>query len=265
MLTKEKLYSQLEAMGAVPGVPVIMHTSLKKVGPIDGRAEALLDWLIEFFTRDGGLFCVPTHTWHLMFNKDVPTLDLNKTETCLGAFTRVAAAHKKAVRSPHPTHSMVVFGDDAEKFVECEKNSITMVPPTGCYGKFYENKGKILLVGVGQESNTYMHSVEERLGVPNRNDKTTTETSIKYKDGRIEYRSIYQLLAEGIDDVSRQYPNYEAAFRYHGCITDGYIGDAKTQFCDAEGIYKVMKMIFERSAGCELLSDAAPISEEYYI
>lgn len=265
MLTKEKLYSQLREMGAVPGVPVIMHTSLKSIGEIDGRAEALLDWLIEYFTRDGGLFCVPTHTWHLMLNKDIPTLDLNKTETCLGAFTKIAAEHKDGKRSLHPTHSMVVFGESAESFIECERSSLTMVPPSGCYGKFYELQGKILLVGVGQESNTYMHSVEERLGVPNRNEKTTIQTSIKYKDGRVVRRDIYQLLAEGIDDVSHQYPNYEAAFRYHGCIKDGYIGDAKAQFCDAVGIYNVMKMIFERSAGRELLSDAAPISEEYYI
>ena len=264
MLTKEKLYSQLEAMGALPGQTVIMHTSLKSIGKIEGRAEALLDWLIEYFTRDGGLFCVPTHTWHLMSEPNLPTLDLNKAESCTGVFTKIAAAHENGVRSIHPTHSMVVFGDQAESFVECEKNSITMVPPSGCYGKLYELSGKILLVGVGQDKNTYIHSAEERLDVPNRNEKTTVTTSVKYKDGRVERREIHQLLAEGIGDVSCYYPNYEPAFRYHGVINDGYIGEAKTQFCDAKGIFNVMKLIFERSGGRELLSDLSPISEEYY-
>ena len=182
MLTKEKLYSQLREMGAVPGVPVIMHTSLKSIGEIDGRAEALLGWLIEYFTRDGGLFCIPTHTWHLMFNKDVPTLDLNKSETCLGAFTKIAAGHKNGKRSLHPTHSMVVFGEDAESFIECERSSLTMVPPSGCYGKFYELKGKILLVGVGQESNTYMHSVEE-------NSESRTETIKRQRKPQLNTRT----------------------------------------------------------------------------
>lgn len=263
MLTKEKLYSSLEKLGILPSDTVIMHTSLKKIGKIEGGAEALLDWLVEYFTRGGGLFCVPTHTWHLLL-QNTPTLDLTKNESVCGVFTQIAAAHKNAVRSLHPTHSMVVFGRDACQFIEREKNSVTMVSPSGCYGAFYEACGKILLVGVGQDKNTYLHSVEERLGVPNRNDTKLTKTTIKHPDGRIEEREIYQLLAEGIEDVSYNYPNYEPAFRYHGCIKDGFIGEAKTEACDAARIYEVMKMIFERSSGRELLAKSLPIDEKYY-
>ena len=263
MLTKEKLYSELLRMGCARTDTVIMHTSLRAIGKIDGGAEALLDWLIEYFAPEGGLFCVPTHTWHLMLS-ELPTLDLNLAESCCGAFTKIAAEHPFGVRSPHPTHSMVVFGKRREEYIECERNSVTMAPPTGCYGKLYEEKGKILLVGVGQDKNTYLHSVEERLGVPNRNDKNTVKTSIKHKDGRVEERNIYQLLAEGIEDVSYQYPNYEPAFRYFGAITDGYIGNARTQLCDAVKIHDAMKLIFERSLGKELLFDKTPIDEKYY-
>lgn len=44
----------------------------------------------------------------------------------------------------------------------------TPCTPGGCYDRLKDVGGKILLVGVGHERNTYIHSVEEVLNVPNR-------------------------------------------------------------------------------------------------
>ena len=63
MYTKKDIISQLEKMGAPKDRAVLMHSSLRLIGDIEGGAEALLDTLIEYFTKEGGLFCVPTHTW----------------------------------------------------------------------------------------------------------------------------------------------------------------------------------------------------------
>ena len=105
ILTKEQLKEQLKQFDHIKGKIITVHTSLKAIGEIEGGGEALLSALIEYFTQDGGLLCVPTHTW----NKDV--YDRREAYTCVGVLTQLAAAHPDGVRTLHPTHSMTVFGD----------------------------------------------------------------------------------------------------------------------------------------------------------
>ena len=47
---------------------------------------------------------------------------------------------------------------------------------------------------------------------------------------------VYFHLTDYIDDVSLRFVKYETPFRYHGCIIDGFIGNAPTQLCDARKI-----------------------------
>ena len=63
MHTKADLFADLAAMGAPRDRVVLMHSSLRLNGETEGGAGGLLDALIEYFTAEGGLFCVPTHTW----------------------------------------------------------------------------------------------------------------------------------------------------------------------------------------------------------
>lgn len=266
--TKQKIQEQLCAMNAPQDSVVIMHTSLRAVGNVENRGEGLLETLTEYFTADGGLFVVPTHTWDNLSDPSVPTLDMNSDYTSIGKFTSIAAAHPKAHRSMHPSHSLVVFGEDkaAEDFIKAEESVNSMVSPNGCYGEIYRRHGYVLLVGVGHESNTYLHAVEEMLGVPNRvEEQPSCHATIKTKDGKLIHRHLRDFCAMGIGDVSRQYPKFEPAFRYYGCITDGFVGNAKAQLCDAVKMKEVLKLIYNRCRGVEILADKSPLDEKYYI
>lgn len=261
---RNEILEQLQTMGVPQDVPVLMHTSLRAVGPVEGRGEALLEILIEHVTAKGGLFCVPTHTWG---NLRLPiTLDLADPKTCIGAFTEIAARSPLGVRTPHATHSMKVFGDPdrVREFVAGEGYALTPDPEDGCYGRLVKEGGKVLLVGVGHNRNTFLHSVEEMLDVPNRLSAEPRSLCVRFSDGRIEERRMRIHKAEGIGDVSAFYPKYEPAFRYHGAIRDGFIGNAATQLCDARKMKEVLSLVRERSGGVELLANDAPLKEEYY-
>ncbi len=266
--TKEAIKEQLAAMNAPKNSVVIMHTSLRAVGSVENRGEGLLDALIEYFTAEGGLFVVPTHTWENLSDPSVPTMDMSSDYTSIGKFPSIAAAHPEGHRSMHPSHSVVVFGETAaaEAFIKAEETVDSMVSPDGCYGDIYRRGGYVLLVGVGHESNTYLHAVEEMLDVPNRVEtQPSCHTTIKTKTGEIVNRQLRDFAAEGIGDVSRQYPKFEAAFRHHGCIIDGFIGDAKAQLCEAVKMKEVLELIYLRCKGEEILADKSPLNEKYYI
>lgn len=265
MYTKEFIIEQIRTMGAPRNSTVIVHTSLRAVGEVEGRGEGLLDALIEYFTAEGGLLCFPTHTWDNMGTPRI-TLDMTLAESCIGAMPRIAAADPRGVRSANPTHSMMVFGDrdTAEEFVSGEEAVLTPTSPDGCYGKIYDRDGYVLLIGVGHDKNTFIHCIEEMIGITNRIDPEGTAVSVKYKDGEIKNRVVNSFNEKLNGDVSEFFGKYEAAFRYHGCVVDGFVGSAPAQLCSARKLKEVVELVRKRSGGIELLHDDRPLDEKWY-
>lgn len=261
IFTKEQIMKQLEGFKHIQGKIVTVHTSLKAVGEIEGGGEVLLDALIEFFTQGGGLLCVPTHTW------DSDVYDRRRADSCIGVLPRLAAAHPEAFRTLHPTHSMAVFGEreKVKDFVSYEAFSDTPTNPKGCYGKLYREDGYVLLIGVGQDKNTYLHCVEEMLEMPGRLTNKKVEKIIIHKDGREEKRYLYWFDDSKISDFSVAFPKFEEPFRYLGCIEDGHIGNAKVQACSARKMYAVLEKIYKNNCFGELLGDDLAVSRELYV
>lgn len=262
--TKEDILFQLNQLNIPRGKVVLMHTSLRLIGNIEGGPKALLDILIEYFTKDGGLFCVPTHTWNNMENEI--TLDMNDSHTCIGAFSDIAAADPRGLRSQNPTHSMVVFGDRARafEFIKDDESVMSPVAPEGCYGKLYRDGGYVLLVGVSHNKNTYLHCTEEMLKVPNRLSAKLYDVKVKLKSGEVIKRKMQAVETDFTTDISYRYPKYEMALRYHGAITDGFIGDAPTQCCDAVIIKKTLEKIWNNCDGTDPLFDEEAIPPRLY-
>lgn len=266
MFTREDIIKQLESMNAPRDSVVLMHSSMRAVGKVEGDVRGLLDIMIEYFTADGGLFCVPTHTWRNL-GKDKPTLDMTLCESDVGAFSIVALESGLGVRSENPTHSMVVFGDRkrAEEFVKDEAYITSPTPKNGCHGKLCDMNGYILLVGVGQERNTYLHCVGEMLDLPNRMlCNETMKTTVKRANGEIVERELEWYDQKTLGDVSTKFPKYGVAFRYHGCITDGFIGNAPTQLCNARRMKDTVELIFKNSGGTDPLAITRPIAPKWY-
>ena len=264
IFTKEDILGQLSQMNIPQDRVVLMHSSLRMVGNVEGGAKTLLDAMIEYFTAEGGLFCVPTHTW-LNFGKEF-ILDMNDPSTCLGAFSNFAAADPRGIRSQNPTHSMMVFGDRARtlEFIKDESSVTSGTDPKSCYGKLYREGGYVLLVGVAHNKNTYLHCVDEMLGVKNRLSATSGEVTVRLKSGKTIKMPLRSHKTDFTKDISLRYPKYETAFRYHGAITDGFIGNAPTQCCDARIMKKVVEKIFENCDGVDPLADEGAIPPKWF-
>jgi aminoglycoside 3-N-acetyltransferase len=262
--TKADIISQLSGMKAPKNSIVLMHSSLRLVGNVEGGAKTLLDAMIEYFTEEGGLFCVPTHTWNNL-DKEI-TLDMNDAKTCLGAFSDLAPADGRGIRSQNPSHSMMVFGDRerALDFIKDEPYVSSWTAPEGCYGKIYREGGYILLVGVAHNKNTYLHCVDEMLGVPNRLTEETYELTVKLRSGELVKRQMKAFDTDYTSDISLRFPKYETAFRYHGAICDGYVGNAPTQLCDARIMKETVELIMKNSNGNDPLESEKPIPPKLY-
>lgn len=259
---REDFLRQLSAMGLPRGGVVLVHSSLRLVGNIEGGGETLLDALIEYCTADGGLLCVPTHTWGFL-RRDI-TLDMTARETCLGAFSSIALSDSRGIRSENPTHSMVVFGERALEFVRDELFVTSGTSPESCYGKIFREGGHILLVGVAHSRNTYLHCAEEMIGMPNRLSPEPRDVTVRLASGECVTRRVYTHRTDYTSDVSLRFTKYETPFRYHGAIRDGFIGNAPAQVCDARIMKETLELIFKNSGGADPLVDEKPISPLLY-
>ena len=265
IFTKEDIKRQLERLSAPVGSIVLVHTSMRAVGNVAGGAQTLLDALIERFTKKGGLLCIPTHTWHHLDNGQEPTLDVCSDDTCLGVLSAVAIRDGRGIRTENPTHSMVVFGDRerALTFIKDEKVVETPTAPESCYGKLYTMDGQVLLIGVAHNRNTYLHAVDEMLATPNRMDAKPIPMTVRSATSE-ETRRIRLYYTDYCEDISWRFPKYETAFRYHRCITDGFIGNAPVQLCDAVKMKETVELIFRNSGGKDPLYGEVPIPQNWY-
>lgn len=262
MVTEKDIHRFLRESGVRRDDKVTVHVSLRAIGKIENGADGMIDAFSSYLSD--GLFIVPTHTWRNV-NRENPYYDVRSTEPCIGTLARIAAFRPDGVRSLHPTHSVAAFGKDAALYVKGEEKYGTPAPPESCLSRLYEENGKVLLIGVGHERNTYLHAVDERLKIPDRIHPDSYVITIRDYDGNLIQSPPYHphhtaALRTGVSDY---YPNFKEAFEYVGAVTYSQLGNALVYCCDARKMTDTVRMIWER-AGRDLCLVHEPIPEQYY-
>lgn len=288
---KQQLKDQLESMGLKGYETILIHSSMKSIGEVDGGADSVLDAWMEYF-KDG-LLLLPTHTWKTV-NADNPVYNPQTTPSCVGLLTNMFMKRDGVIRSLHPTHSMAGYGKSAAEYLAGEEYNNTPCTPGGCYDRLKDAGGKVLLVGVGHERNTYIHSVEEVLNVPNRLSDMPMELVI-------------ELLKEDEDNKNKKLPHYNRADGWKKCIDSngGYdnnnklcrkvyvrkhynaqqphisedfvklnqifldsgvvkkvkFGDADSLLCDAKGMFNVVRQVIAPDPECIVTKDTLSMPE----
>ena len=260
MFTKDALKKQLQAMGLKPTDTVVIHTSMKAIGDVEGGAEGVIDTFCEYLSE--GLFLVPTHTWDNV-TPDNPYFDVRTSIPNIGLIPRTAAFRKDGVRSLHPTHSLWAHGTDAESFVANEENAPSPTPKGYCWDKIADRHGKILLIGVGNEKNTFIHSIEERIALPDRISDQSYAITVTDSDGNSLTHPFYQQYCSKTEDISWFFGNFEKPMVEMGVQTFGSFGDAKVCLVDAMGCRKLLTKIFT-NAEADIFAQHIVIPENLY-
>ena len=262
MLNTQDIFNFLENSCIRHDDKVVVHASLRSVGPIENGADGLIDALKDYLNK--GLLIIPTHTWDEVC-RDHPFYDVRTSVPCIGTLAKVAFARKDGVRSLHPTHSVVAFGEGAADFINGEELCASPAPVNSCLSRLYEENGKVLLIGVGHERNTYLHSVDERLGIPDRLNPDPFVITITDQEGNtLKSPPFHTHFTAAADQcVSEYYPNYKEAFEYTGAVSYSKLGDALVYVCDARRMTDALKLIWQRTDH-DLCIKQEDIPHEYY-
>lgn len=278
---KQQLKDQLESMGLKGDETILIHSSMKAIGAVDGGADTVLDAWMEYF-KDG-LLLLPTHTWKTV-NADNPVYNPYTTPSCVGLLTNMFMKRDGVIRSLHPTHSMSGYGKNAAEYLAGEEYNNTPCTPGGCYDRLKEVGGKVLLVGVGHERNTYIHSVEEVLNVPNRLSDMPMELVIelqeesnnsgklppynrdegwkKHTDNKL-CRKVYVRKHYNAQQphISEDFVKLNQIFLDSGVVRKVKFGDADSLLCDAKGMFNVVRHVIAPNPECIVTKDTLSMPE----
>lgn len=153
------LVRQLTALGVRRGGVLLVHTSFRAVGPVEGGPLGLIAALRQTLGPAGTLV-MPTMTdGESVFDPtQTPTVDM-------GVTAELFWRQPGVVRSDHPGGSFAAEGPLAE--VICATQPLS--PPHGVespVGRVWNADGQVLLLGVTHSENTTLHLAEAVAGVP---------------------------------------------------------------------------------------------------
>ncbi|MDA3812082.1 MAG: AAC(3) family N-acetyltransferase [Spirochaetaceae bacterium] len=259
MYTKDDLIKDIRAMGIKPTDTLMIHSSMKAIGKVDGGAETVLDAFIEYM-KDG-LLIFPTHSWDKI-NSENNLYDPRTQPSCVGLLTNLFMKRPETLRSWHPTHSVAAQGQDAEAYIQGEEKTTTACPRFGCWGKLYDRKAKILFLGCSMKRNTYIHGVEEWCDVPDRIAAVAEMLLIKTPDGRILECPQFRHHSP-IEDISSNYAKLQIPLVKKGIAIKGFIGAAESYLCDAVDMADLTTEFLKKNP--DLFLDNNPVPMEWFI
>lgn len=258
-ILKANLMQDLKNMGLKAEDSLMVHSSMKSIGPVEGGADTVVDALMEYLSE--GLLMMPTHTWAQM-SAGYNMFDPENEPACVGIIPNIFLKRPGVVRSLHPTHSIAAYGTGAAEYVKGEENCTTPCTPGGCWDRLKTINAKILLIGVNHVKNTYIHSVEETLGVPERFTAEPTMFKIKMPDNTFKEIQMYRHYNVHTAHISESFQKLARAYEENKAAENVRFGDADCILCDAKGLFEVTEKVLSHELNCLIERDTIP--EEWW-
>lgn len=263
MHTRASLRRDFAALGIVPGDKLMLHASIRAVGPVAGGPDQIHLALRDTAGEEGTLLMYagcPEHVDEVGRGEltpeeeaaildELPAFDPRTARSARdhGALVEMFRTWPGTIATDHVTR-FIAAGRDAEH--------LTANPPWDwTYGagsvleKFMNLGGKIVLLGSDHDAVTFLHHVEHAAAFP---DKRVARFRVPVVEDGIR---VWREMAE-VDSGHGAHVNWPD--RYFGQLVDGYleatgnrggrVGDAETYVFSARGLFDWAKPRMEALA-----------------
>jgi aminoglycoside 3-N-acetyltransferase len=162
-ITSERLEDDFHRAGVTEGDVLIVHSSLRAVGWLEGGPDAMLVALRRVL-RPAGTLIMPTFSFNLVA-WNLPDFEPWHTPSRVGKLTDRFWRQDGVRRTAHPTHSVAAWGRYAAQVTagNIDYEPLGVGSPLDRARKL---GAKILLVGVGHNRNSSVHVAEALADMP---------------------------------------------------------------------------------------------------
>ena len=267
MHTRETVAADLARLGVKSGDLVMVHASLKAIGPVEGKAASVVSALRDAVGSSGTVMGYASwdrspyeetlngarmdaqlrHGW--------PTFDpaTSGTYRGFGLLNQFLLQAPGARRSAHPDASMVAIGPLAGALTQPHELGRAFGPGSPLE-RFVEHGGKVLLLGAPLDSVTVLHYAEAIAHIPNKR-RVSYEMPIRSADGETRWELAEDFDSNGILDcfaVDGEPDAVETIARAYVKLRrhrEGVVGQAFSYMFDARDIVSFGVDYLERHFG----------------
>lgn len=250
LMNREALVADLRRLGVRPGDVLMVHASLKAIGPVEGGGQAVAEALLAAVGPEGSLMGYASwdrSPYEETLNgrvldeatrRDWPAFD-PETAGVYPGFGQLNDCLRRlpgARRSAHPDASMVAVGAAANWLVRPHRLGQALGPGSPLE-RFVKLDGRVLLLGAGPDAVTVLHYAEALADIPDKR-RISVEMPVLNVQGRKVWRRAVEFDSNGIldcyagegpDAVERIATDYIALGRGR----EGQVGQASSRLFEA--------------------------------
>lgn len=242
--TRESLASGLSRLGVTPGMTLLVHCALSRLGWVSGGAQTVVRALLDA-VGPAGTVVMPAQSsqlsdpanwqapavppaWIATIQATLPPFDPRTTPTRgMDAVAELFRTWPGARRSPHPLCSFAALGPLAESITATQAlgDPFGHGGPLGC---LYRERAGILLLGTGFDACTALHMAEVLASPP---PPRISEGAPVWMDGQRRWVA-FDLPAGDAD----RFPSLGEALVRQGLARTGQVGSASCHLLDLRAV-----------------------------
>lgn len=160
-VTKRRIVDDMQQnLGTESGDRIVVHSSLKSMGYVEGGAVTVIEALLESVGgSDSGTLMIPC------FSGPAAQIDLRTVPCRLGAVPEAFRTYPGAVRSENCTHSVALIGKDAEAIAATHRGRDPLAEGSP-YHEFARLGGYVVHIGCDMSSCSLVHVAESIAKIP---------------------------------------------------------------------------------------------------
>ncbi len=228
----DELVLNFQKMGLTSGDVLLVHSSYKSFGGVEGGPQTVIDAISSILTDDGTLI-VPTFNYDFCDGKP---FDIKKTPSKMGIISELVRTDSNSKRTLDPVFSFAILGKHRDYLANLRSEH--SFGPNSIFAKLRELDAKIMIIGLAyNESMTFFHHIEETQGCDYRYFKEFKGSITNYddvkQDGKIVLfvRDIERGVQNAVDKMG-------SIMEQEGIVKSIIIGESEIKIMNVNDVYK---------------------------
>ncbi|EGG41206.1 aminoglycoside N3'-acetyltransferase [Candidatus Nitrosarchaeum limnium SFB1] len=228
----DELVLNFQKIGLTSGDVLLVHSSYKSFGGIEGGPQTVIDAIRSILTDDGTLI-VPTFNYDFCDGKP---FNIKKTPSKMGIISELVRINSDSKRTLDPVFSFAILGKYRDYLTDLRSEH--SFGPNSIFAKLRELDAKIMIIGLAyNESMTFFHHIEETQGCDYRYFKEFKGSITNYDDVKQDGKII--LFVRDIErGVQNAVDKMGSIMEQEEIVKSTIIGKSRVKIMKANDVYK---------------------------